>query len=1263
MADIKSLMKLTEQELITAGSQVGLTFHHGMKKSQMVQQLQASVASGWMDVNAGLVGSEVDEEFGGGFYGDSSTISDAARIATSLSNSGMTETFHAAMNGPSHHVEAVRHYMSQLGVSSDDVWMHMPKANPNVQPMHFNALNNYLRDNLTAHQDIMPQIAGHYSGNIMDEYSTNLGGVSQSYEHLAHMYLDKSGYDSANSYNHDVSVVAQKLGRVMGGQIHEVAAAVAGGAHVSYMSALPHIGDPAVVGSARSPRMPLNVLGLPMGQAFSGATPAQANEYSLSASLTGSPGWTPQSKEVYKDISESVRSLAKVYGGDTGMNARPHITSDRDMIMDSASRYVDVFDARHGYDNLKMDLADDPRYSGSAIRSVIENAVSYNEADPTPTFDPAPRALPSLPSLTGTDFSASFGSPTDYNSARARREAIAIANYDSIPWRDVADGNTGSPVHYHDDVQQGTEKWLKMREQYDVTGSTVGTFLGNNPYTRPWAGMIDKIGLSRKKEDSEKDNSFQQRIFDNGHKWEEIARGRVSNELGIDIKQTGAITNDKYPAFMYSPDGLIGDDAIWEHKNPETAGKFADLRAGDHPDYMDQIQFGMLVSGRSRALFSQTLRGETRSEWFDRDENWFDKNRDRIDSVLGRLDAGRAFVRSNGESIGGRELIDGARKAMQGDGIWKDVSQKSNRGFSASAGVSGEDPFMGRRQVESEFESNYVPNFTIPAQNMPVPVGAGGAESTSMALSVKEGILAAQDENRRRGAVGFPQQEADADFDDMLYSGSAGGGGSRSGGGGGRRGGGGWNTGGNFYSDFGPAGGAIARGIAGGSMASATGGAMQALMTTPWGRAAAVGIGALQIGNEAAEFMNDFVGNSLDAGLTNPNEFSSISQGMEVLGANSQQANQLNVTTHSAYNTMLNGDPSGAIRIVKGSRGLLTIGDIRNAKGDTVELARIARERAKERGWGQDRFAGAMEMAGLNGMARTYDRTNETFEAAGEVVQHGRDSDVYSGVEEVERLNSERARVLPSYIVPQYGLAHESELFSAGADAVAAVRIAGSGIMDGIISAAESGKPTGSFRGIGKKSGEELVSAVPSGIYDFLASAESSNREYNADGTRVTSPTGARGRYQILPSTAKDPGFGLRPSDGSAADDARLARELYGAMYERYGDHRKAMAAYTDGAGTVDSAIKQAEKNHKDWTNYIPTQALNRVSAYDKWSHKLSQGAGEFVGSGSGSSTTNVNINLNATIDGKSMTATVSSPQGGTTSQTVNMRNGAMSRR
>ncbi len=111
----------------------------------------------------------------------------------------------------------------------------------------------------------------------------------------------------------------------------------------------------------------------------------------------------------------------------------------------------------------------------------------------------------------------------------------------------------------------------------------------------------------------------------------------------------------------------------------------------------------------------------------------------------------------------------------------------------------------------------------------------------------------------------------------------------------------------------------------------------------------------------------------------------------------------------------------------------------------------------------------------------------------------------------------------------------------------------------------------------------DLVSAV--------AQRESGNRDVNADGSVVTSPAGAKGRMQVMDSTAAQPGFGVTPArDDSLEERARVGRDVLGAMVKRYnGNLTMALAAYNAGPGNVDKALAKAkDAGDANWMQYLP---------------------------------------------------------------------------
>lgn len=112
----------------------------------------------------------------------------------------------------------------------------------------------------------------------------------------------------------------------------------------------------------------------------------------------------------------------------------------------------------------------------------------------------------------------------------------------------------------------------------------------------------------------------------------------------------------------------------------------------------------------------------------------------------------------------------------------------------------------------------------------------------------------------------------------------------------------------------------------------------------------------------------------------------------------------------------------------------------------------------------------------------------------------------------------------------------------------------------------------------------EASNGLPSGLLARLLWQESRYRESVITG-RVTSPVGALGIAQFMPSTAKD--MGIDPLDPYQAISA--AAKYLAQLYRATGDWSKALAAYNWGIGNV--LRKGMDKAPKETRNYF-TQIL-----------------------------------------------------------------------
>jgi hypothetical protein len=86
---------------------------------------------------------------------------------------------------------------------------------------------------------------------------------------------------------------------------------------------------------------------------------------------------------------------------------------------------------------------------------------------------------------------------------------------------------------------------------------------------------------------------------------------------------------------------------------------------------------------------------------------------------------------------------------------------------------------------------------------------------------------------------------------------------------------------------------------------------------------------------------------------------------------------------------------------------------------------------------------------------------------------------------------------------------------------------------------------------------------------------ESGGRRFDKNGNLLEGPQTkygtAKGEMQVLDSTARDPGYGIRPARPNDPDDlARVGREYFGKMLDKYRDPKLAAIAYNWGPGNTD---------------------------------------------------------------------------------------------
>jgi soluble lytic murein transglycosylase-like protein len=124
-------------------------------------------------------------------------------------------------------------------------------------------------------------------------------------------------------------------------------------------------------------------------------------------------------------------------------------------------------------------------------------------------------------------------------------------------------------------------------------------------------------------------------------------------------------------------------------------------------------------------------------------------------------------------------------------------------------------------------------------------------------------------------------------------------------------------------------------------------------------------------------------------------------------------------------------------------------------------------------------------------------------------------------------------------------------------------------------------------------------------LFQAVAGVESGNRDRDASGRLIVSPKGAMGRMQVMPSTAANPGYGIRPArPGDDEELARVGREKLGALIKRYdGNLTLALTAYNAGEGRVDEWLQRFGDPRKgnisdaEWRTRVPFAESRDYSA------------------------------------------------------------------
>lgn len=119
---------------------------------------------------------------------------------------------------------------------------------------------------------------------------------------------------------------------------------------------------------------------------------------------------------------------------------------------------------------------------------------------------------------------------------------------------------------------------------------------------------------------------------------------------------------------------------------------------------------------------------------------------------------------------------------------------------------------------------------------------------------------------------------------------------------------------------------------------------------------------------------------------------------------------------------------------------------------------------------------------------------------------------------------------------------------------------------------------------------------------------ESGGKHFKADGSIMTSPKGAQGKYQLMPDTGKElaakRGVEYNPADEE--QNSLLASDYANQLYSKYGSETLAGAAYNWGMGNVDKLIakvgdpRKGEISEAEFVSKLPAETRGWLSRYRK---------------------------------------------------------------
>lgn len=168
--------------------------------------------------------------------------------------------------------------------------------------------------------------------------------------------------------------------------------------------------------------------------------------------------------------------------------------------------------------------------------------------------------------------------------------------------------------------QQRSDEWFEKRVGR-ITGSRVGSILGNSPYSTP----KDTLRAMVREYHGANSEFVGGPHIEWGVNMESEALENFKLDTDIDVKEVGFFPYGD--TFGASPDGITSDGCVLEIKSPygkRNGGEFKPL--SEQPHYFDQVQMELLCTGKSKGYFYQWAPHRHLLEEVFSSQDWVDEN-------------------------------------------------------------------------------------------------------------------------------------------------------------------------------------------------------------------------------------------------------------------------------------------------------------------------------------------------------------------------------------------------------------------------------------------------------------------------------------------------------------------------------------------------------------------------------------------------------------------------------------------------------------